>query len=50
VNFDLKLLPENLRYRALKEAGDRCSLRGATKAERILDVDLIKSRSKGGKN
>jgi ATP adenylyltransferase len=50
VNFDLKLLPENLRYQALKEAGGRCALRGATKAERILDVDHIKPRSRGGKN
>lgn len=50
MNFDLKLLPESLRYRAVKEAGGRCALRGATKAERILDVDRIKPRSMGRKN
>lgn len=50
MHFDLKLLPENLCNRALKEAGGRRPLRGAPKPERIIDVDYIKPRSRGGRN
>ena len=39
-----------LRYDVLKESGGRCSLCGATKKERPIDVDHIIPRSKGGKN
>ncbi len=42
-------IPDSLRYRVLKEAKGRCSLCGATKDERVLDVDHIIPRSKGGK-
>jgi len=34
----------------LSESGGRCALCGATNKERLLDVDHIKPRSKGGKN
>ena len=43
-------IPDSLRYRVLKESEGRCSLCGATKKNRPLDVDHIKPRSKGGKN
>ena len=43
-------IPDSLRYRVLKESDGRCTLCGATKKERPLDVDHIKPRSKGGKN
>ena len=48
--LDTDPIPDSLRYRVLKESGGRCSLCGATKNERPLDVDHIKPRSKGGKN
>lgn len=48
--LDTDPIPDSLRYRALKESGGRCCLCGATKKERLLDVDHIKPRSKGGKN
>ena len=41
-------IPGSLRYRVLKESGDRCALCGATKKERPLDVDHIIPRSRGG--
>ena len=48
--LDTDPIPDSLRYRVLKESDGRCSLCGATKKERPLDVDHIKPRSKGGKN
>ena len=48
--LDTDPIPDSLRYRVLKEADGRCTLCGATKKERPLDVDHIKPRSKGGKN
>ena len=53
--WDYRMLEDDaisdpLRYRVLKESGGRCSLCGCTKEERILDVDHILPRSKGGKN
>lgn len=52
--WDYRLADDNqvsdsLRYRVLKEAKGRCALCGATKDERMLDVDHIIPRSKGGK-
>lgn len=52
--WDHRLLDDNpvsdsLRLRVLKEARGRCALCGATRDERILDVDHIIPRSKGGK-
>jgi ATP adenylyltransferase len=43
-------IPDSLRYRVLQESRGRCALCGATNKERLLDVDHIKPRSKGGKN
>jgi 5-methylcytosine-specific restriction endonuclease McrA len=40
---------DSLRYEVLKESDGRCSLCGATKKERPLDVDHIIPLSKGGK-
>lgn len=48
--LDTDPIPDSLRYRVLKESEGRCSLCGATKKERPLDVDHIIPRSKGGKN
>ena len=48
--LDEAAVPDLLRYRILKEAKGRCSLCGATKDERPLDIDHIIPRSKGGKN
>ena len=48
--LDTDPVPDSLRYRVLKESGGRCTLCGATKKERPLDVDHIKPKSKGGKN
>ena len=42
-------IPDLIRYRVLKEAKGRCSLCGATKDERPLDIDHIIPRSQGGK-
>ena len=44
-----RAVPDGLRLRVLKEAKGRCSLCGATRDERPLDVDLIVPWSKGGK-
>lgn len=43
-------IPDSLRYRVLKESDGRCSLCGATKKDRPLEVDHIKPRSDGGEN
>lgn len=43
-------VPDSLRYLALKAAGGRCQLCGATAKERPLDVDHIIPRARGGKN
>ena len=48
--LDTDPIPDSLRYRVLAESGGRCALCGATNKERLLDVDHIKPRSKGGKN
>jgi ATP adenylyltransferase len=48
--LDTDPIQDSLRYKVLKESGGRCSLCGATKKERPLDVDHIKPKSKGGKN
>jgi diadenosine tetraphosphate (Ap4A) HIT family hydrolase len=47
--LDAESIPDSLRYNLLKESGGRCSLCGATKEERPLDVDHIIPRSRGGK-
>ena len=43
-------MPGSLRNRVLAESGGRCALCGATNQERLLDVDHIRPRSKGGGN
>lgn len=43
-------IPESLRYRILAESKGRCALCGATSKDRLLDVDHIIPRSKGGTN
>ncbi len=48
--LELDPVPDDLRYQALKAAGGRCALCGATRNERPLDVDHIIPRSRGGKN
>ncbi len=47
--LDESPVPDSLRYRVLKEAKGRCSLCGATRNERPLDVDHIIPRSHHGK-
>lgn len=47
--LDVNPVPDSLRYRVLKEAKGRCALCGATKNEKVLDVDHIVPRSRGGK-
>ena len=47
--LDENAVPDSLRYRVLKEAKGRCSLCGATRDDRPLDVDHIVPRSKHGK-
>ena len=52
--WDYRLLDGNqvsdsLRYSILKEGGGHCALCGATVNERMLDIDHIIPRSKGGK-
>jgi len=51
--WDYRLLagpvPDSLRYLALKAGGGRCALCGATKRDRLLDVDHIIPRSRGGR-
>ena len=46
LNYDP--IPDSVRYRVLSEANGRCALCGATSKERLLDVDHIIPRSKGG--
>jgi ATP adenylyltransferase len=48
--LELDPVPDDLRYRALKESGGRCALCGATSKDTPLDVDHIIPRSRGGKN
>jgi diadenosine tetraphosphate (Ap4A) HIT family hydrolase len=48
--LDTEPVPDSVRYQVLKESGGRCALCGATKKERLLDVDHIKPRSRGGTN
>jgi ATP adenylyltransferase len=48
--LELDPVPDDLRYRVLKESGGRCALCGATKKDSPLDVDHIIPRSHGGKN
>ena len=43
-------VPDSVRYEVLRESNGRCALCGATKKERILQVDHIKPRSRGGSN
>lgn len=47
--LDSSPVPDSLYYKVLKDSNGRCSLCGATKKERPLQVDHIKPRSKGGK-
>lgn len=47
--LDTNIVPDSLRYQVLKEGKGRCALCGATKDERMLDIDHIKPVSKGGK-
>ncbi len=42
-------MPDSLRYRVLKDGKGICALCGASKNERVLDVDHIIPRSLGGK-
>jgi diadenosine tetraphosphate (Ap4A) HIT family hydrolase/5-methylcytosine-specific restriction endonuclease McrA len=43
-------VPDSLRFQALKAAGGRCALCGATRDERPLDIDHIVPRSRKGQN
>ncbi len=47
--IDTNIVPDSLRFRILKEGKGRCALCGATKDERMLDIDHIKPVSMGGK-
>jgi diadenosine tetraphosphate (Ap4A) HIT family hydrolase len=47
--LDTDPVPDSLRYTVLKESNGRCALCGATRNERVLDVDHIIPRSLGGK-
>jgi len=47
--IDTDPVSDSLRYTVLKESGGRCALCGATRNERVLDVDHIIPRSLGGK-
>lgn len=47
--IDTEPVPDSLRYIVLKESNGRCALCGATRNERVLDVDHIIPRSLGGK-
>lgn len=53
-NWDHRLLdnpvPDSLRYKVLAKGEKRCALCGATAKDRVLDVDHIIPRSRGGKN
>ncbi|MBT4684928.1 MAG: HIT domain-containing protein [Candidatus Marinimicrobia bacterium] len=43
-------VPDSIRYKILKEGKQRCALCGITAKERMLDVDHIIPRSRGGKS
>ena len=43
-------IPDSSYYQAMKASGGRCALCGATNKERMLQVDHIIPRSRGGKN
>lgn len=47
--IDTEPVPDSLRFIVLKESKGRCTLCGATRNERVLDVDHILPRSLGGK-
>jgi len=47
--LDSNPVPDSLYYNVLRDSNGRCALCGATKNERLLHVDHIKPRSKGGK-
>lgn len=47
--IDTDPVPDSLRYVVLTESKGRCALCGATRNERVLDVDHIIPRSLGGK-
>jgi diadenosine tetraphosphate (Ap4A) HIT family hydrolase len=47
--IDTDPIPDSLRYIVLRESNGRCALCGATRNERVLDVDHIIPRSLGGK-
>ncbi len=47
--IDSEPIPDSLRYIVLRDGKSRCALCGATKNERVLDVDHIIPRSLGGK-
>lgn len=47
--IDTDPIPDSLRYIVLRDGKGRCALCGATKNERVLDVDHIIPRSLGGK-
>ncbi|NQT77358.1 MAG: HIT domain-containing protein [Bacteroidetes bacterium] len=47
--IDTEPVPDSLRFIVLKESKGRCALCGATRNERVLDVDHILPRSLGGK-
>ena len=47
--IDTDPISDSLRYNVLKESKGRCALCGATRNERVLDVDHILPRSLGGK-
>lgn len=47
--LDSDPVPDSLRFLVLKESNGRCALCGATRNERVLDVDHIIPRSLGGK-
>lgn len=43
-------IPDSIRYKVLSDGKGRCALCGATVKERLLDVDHIIPRSRGGSN
>lgn len=47
--LDYSQASDTLRYQVLKEGGGHCALCGATVNDRMLDIDHIIPRSKGGK-
>jgi diadenosine tetraphosphate (Ap4A) HIT family hydrolase len=47
--FDKDPIPDSLYYRVMKDGKQRCALCGATRDKRMLHVDHIIPRSKGGK-